>query len=79
MFRWRRLLPPLAIKLDFSAPLCFNSGVMRTLATLTLAVFASLSLSSCGGGGSPWGGCNCSGYNPDYLRDVPVTRSQRFE
>ncbi len=51
---------------------------MRTLACLTLAVLAALPFSSCGGGGAPWGGCNCSGYNPDYLRDVPVTRSQRF-
>ncbi len=45
---------------------------MRTLATLTLAVLAALTFSSCGE-------CDCKGYNPDYLRDVPVTRSQRFQ
>ncbi len=45
---------------------------MRTLATLTLALLAALPFSSCGN-------CNCNSYNPDYLRDVPVTRSQRFQ
>ncbi len=45
---------------------------MRTLACLTLAVLTTLSFSSCGE-------CSCNSYNPDYLRDVPVTRSQRFE
>ncbi len=44
---------------------------MRTLASLALAVLAALPFSSCS--------CNnCNGYNPDYLRDVPVSRSERF-
>ncbi len=44
---------------------------MKTFASLTLALLAALSFSSCG--------CHtCKGYNPDYLRDLPVTRSERF-
>ncbi len=44
---------------------------MRTLAMMTLAALAALPFCSCGE-------CNCNSYNKDYLRDVPVTRSQRF-
>ncbi len=47
------------------------TAVMRTLATLTLAVLVALPFASCG--------CDCNKPNMDYLRDVPVTRSQRFQ
>ncbi len=59
-------------ELDFPGFLRFNTRNMKTLATLTLAALAALALSSCGE-------CNCKDYNPDYLRDVPVSRSQRFQ
>ncbi len=38
---------------------------------LASSLAASLLLCSCGE-------CNCNSYNKDYLRDVPVTRSQTF-
>ncbi len=67
-------------KLDSRAVLRFNNGDMRTLATLTFSALAALVLSSCQcQGGAPWGAGSCSGYNPDLIRDLPVTRSQRFQ
>ncbi len=44
---------------------------MRTLATLSLAVLAALPFNSCS--------CPCNQPNRDYLRDLPVYRSERFE
>ncbi len=58
-------------ELDFARLLRFNSGAMKSLAAISLALLSALSLSSCN--------CtHCGGYNPDYLRDVPTNRSQLF-
>ncbi|MFI3244660.1 MAG: hypothetical protein R3Y56_10455 [Akkermansia sp.] len=43
---------------------------MRTLLFTTLMTTLALTLSSC------TNGCGCGATNNDYLRDVPVTKSQ---
>ncbi len=44
---------------------------MKIVFTLALGILGSLTITSCGE-------CACNSYNSDYLRDVPVTRSQHF-
>ncbi len=45
---------------------------MKTISLMTLASLAALALASCGP-------CDCHSPNKDYLRDVPVSRSQSFD
>lgn len=49
-----------------------NRGRMKIRIIMMIGVaLGAVALSSCGE-------CSCSGGNSDYLRDVPVTRSQSF-
>lgn len=45
---------------------------MKTLAFILVSAAALVTLNSCGP-------CACNSYNPDYLRDVPVSSSRSFE
>ncbi len=61
-------------RLDFRAASRLNSGAMKELSLMLVGALALLAFPSCSGGD-----CGCNGYNKDYLRDVPVTRAQRFD
>ncbi len=47
---------------------------MKELSLMLAGALALLAFPSCSGGD-----CSCNSYNKDYLRDVPVTRAQRFD
>ena len=65
----RKLAP--VFKLDLWVKVRLNEGHMKTIFCIVIGtVMGSVLLSSCGE-------CSCKG-NSDYLRDVPVTHSQRF-